>query len=194
MGSEMCIRDRLYANISTIYKGKGSKMDMKNDRGVFGVNILRYILDKLIYNDEYSEIDSHMTDSNIGCRKKRNIRDNVFVINAIINSAVNKECELIHLQVYDLAQCFDSLWIQEAMNDLYETGLNNDKFEVIYKENSEIKVCVKTPYGKTSIFTLKDVLLQGTVFPGLNCSLQMDKLGKKAYENGKPLFLSLIHI
>ena len=181
--------DILYANITTIYKGKGSKMDMKNDRGVFGVIILRYILDKLIYNDEISNIDEKMTDSNIGCRKKRNIRDNIFVMNAIINSATKKETGPIDVQVYDLAQCFDSLWIEEALNDLFETNLNNDKFEILYQENSKINVCVKTPYGKTEYFKLEDVLLQGTVFPEINCSLQIDKLGKMAYENGKTLFL-----
>ena len=80
-----------YANITMIWKGKGSKKDMVNQRGIFGVVTLHYILDKLIYNAEYENIDKNMSDSNVGARKDRNIRDNMFVLNGIINSAVNKE-------------------------------------------------------------------------------------------------------
>ena len=71
----------LYANISSFYKGKGSKHDMENERGVFRIVILRYILEKLIYNDEYQTIDNNLTDCNVGSRKNRNIRDNLFILN-----------------------------------------------------------------------------------------------------------------
>ena len=72
-----------YCNITSIYKNKGSKKDFENYRGIFRVVTLRNILDKLIYNDEYPTIDANLTDSNVGARQKRNIRDNIFVINAI---------------------------------------------------------------------------------------------------------------
>mgnify|MGYP003328820621 CR=1 FL=1 len=55
-----------HANISTIYKGSGSKSDLDNERGVFSVVIFRYILEKLIYNDEYDKIDARLSDSNVG--------------------------------------------------------------------------------------------------------------------------------
>ena len=29
----------------------------------------------------------------------------------IINSAAKKECDAVDVQVYDIAQCFDSLWM-----------------------------------------------------------------------------------
>ena len=49
-----------FADILSIYKGKGDKT----------------IFDKLLYNDKYETIDSNLTDSNVGARKSRNIRDN----------------------------------------------------------------------------------------------------------------------
>ena len=42
------------ADISTIYKGKGKKCELINDRGIFVVTILRSILMRLIYLDNYS--------------------------------------------------------------------------------------------------------------------------------------------
>ena len=60
-------------------------------RGIFRVTILRSILDKLIYNDEYTNIDEHLSDSNVGARRNRNIRDNIFVINVSLNHVRKKE-------------------------------------------------------------------------------------------------------
>ena len=105
-----------YANITSFWKGKGSKNDMENERGVFRIVILRYILDRLIYNDEYETIDSNLTDSNVGSRKGRNIRDNLFVLNAIINSTIQEKSEPIDLEVMDLEKCFDSLCLEYTIN------------------------------------------------------------------------------
>ena len=40
------------SNVSTIYKGKGSKQDVINLRGIFKLPIVRNILDRLIYIDD----------------------------------------------------------------------------------------------------------------------------------------------
>ena len=66
-------------NITSLHK-KGSKNDFANYRGIFRVSVLRSILDTLIYNSSYEIIDSNLTDGNVGCRKRRGCRDNMFVI------------------------------------------------------------------------------------------------------------------
>jgi hypothetical protein len=73
------------SNISSLYKLKGRKDDLANDRGVFNVVKVRSILDRLSYNDNYKIIDNSMSCSNIGARKNRNIRDHLFIINGILN-------------------------------------------------------------------------------------------------------------
>ena len=55
-------------NITSIYKNKGSRMEIDNDRGIFNVSKVRSIIDKLVYNDYYHIIDGNMSDSNIGVR------------------------------------------------------------------------------------------------------------------------------
>ena len=74
---------------------------MDNQRGIFGVTIFRHILDKLIYNDTYKTIDEKLTDCNVGARKERNHRDNLFVLYGVINSVLNGEMEEIDLQLFD---------------------------------------------------------------------------------------------
>ena len=46
-----------FANITSFFKGKGNKFEMDNDKGVFGATIFRYIIDKLIYNQEYKNME-----------------------------------------------------------------------------------------------------------------------------------------
>ena len=41
------------ADVATIYKGKGEKCDLENDRGIFLVTEFRSILMRLIYLDKY---------------------------------------------------------------------------------------------------------------------------------------------
>ena len=48
------------ANISAIYKGKGSMNDLKNERGIFLVSIFRSIFMKLLYNDHKNIIDENI--------------------------------------------------------------------------------------------------------------------------------------
>ena len=63
------------ANNCAIYKGRGDVNDLDSDRGIFLVSIFRTILMK------YSIIDQSMSDSNIGARKNKNIRNHIFVVN-----------------------------------------------------------------------------------------------------------------
>ena len=81
-------------NISSIYKRRGSRNDLDNDRGVFNVSSVRSIIDKLIYYDIYDTVDGNMSDSNVGGRKQRNIRDNLFIVYGIINFAVQEKLEV----------------------------------------------------------------------------------------------------
>ena len=97
-------------NITSLYKNKGKRHDFNNYRGIFRVKKKRSILDKLIYNDEYLNIDKHLTDSNVRARRGRNIRDNIFVLSAIQNQIVKKKLKAIDVGVYDIGKCFDKLW------------------------------------------------------------------------------------
>ena len=116
---------------------------------MFRVTIFRNILDKLIFNDEYKKINKNLTDSNVGGRKRRKIRDNIFVINAITNSIRNGNEESCEITIYDIEKCFDSLWVQECINTLYKNGLQNDNLSLLYEETKIAKIAIKTSAGKT---------------------------------------------
>ena len=173
-----------YANIVSIYKGKGEKSDLENDRGIFLVNVLRSILMKLVYKEKYSVIDKNMTDSQIGARKKKNIRNHIFMLNGMINEAIQTR-KSIDVLFYDYRQCFDTLWLEECINDLYDTGVVDDNLALIYEANKNNKVAVKTPFGLTERVDIKKIVLQGEVFGPLQCSVQVDKISKECLQEEK---------
>ena len=150
-----------WANITSIYKGKGGKLDLNNERGIFIVTVFRSILMRLIYNDKYDIIDSNMSDSNVGARKKKNIRNHIFVINSIIHDVLSSNNKVpIDIQIMDYRQCFDAMWLKETMNDLFEAGVQDNQLAVLYEANKEIDVAIKTPGGLTDRVKVKEIILQ----------------------------------
>ena len=130
-------------DIISIYKGKGEKIDLENDRGIF---ILRSIFMKLLYNNDYDSIEMNISDSNIGARKGKSVRNHIFIINGVIHDVLNnKKAKPIDMEVLDFKQCFYSLWLKECMNDLFEAGRDDDNLALIYKANRSINVVIKTP-------------------------------------------------
>ena len=177
-----------WVNIVSIYKGKGEKADLKNDRGIFTVNLVRTILMKLIYQDKYPVVDESMSDSQIGARKKKNIRNHIFVLNGIINEAIQTKGKAIDVLIYDYRQCFDALWLDECINDLYDAGVKDDELALIYEANKVNRVAVKTPFGLTSRETVNKIVLQGEVFGPLQCSVTVDTFGKECLSEDKLLY------
>ena len=175
--------------ITSIYKQKGEKCDLQNDRGVHSVTKFRAIIDKLLYNDKYSEIDRNMSDCNVGGRRNRSIRDNLFVIYAVINDALEFQKIDIDIQFYDLSQCFDSMWFEETMNDMLESmETRDDKFALISEMNSQVDLFVKTPVGDSDIFTVEKIEQQGTGLAPMKCSNQMDSIPRECLRENIEMF------
>ena len=186
---EVIVPEKLnICNVTNLYKNKGDKTSYDSYRGIFRTTVMRNILEKLLYNDEYEGIDNNLTDCNVGSRRGRNVRDNLFVINAIMNENKNSSKEALDINVYDVAKCFDSLWLSECINDLYETGMKNDKLNLLYEANKSASIAIKTSSGETERFSIKDTVMQGTVWGGLLCTTTMDKLCKNIYKEDNLLY------
>ena len=76
MGREFFIPEKIQlANITTIHKKKGSKNILENDRGIFTLSVYRKIVNRLVYQEKYPLVDERMSDSNIGARNNKNIKN-----------------------------------------------------------------------------------------------------------------------
>ena len=115
---------------------------------------VRTIIDNLMYNDYYDVIDQNMSDSNVGGRKDRNIRDNLFIVYGVINSVLKGTDGCMDIQIYDVETCFDALWLEDCMLDLVDTlppEARDDKLALVYQTNTEKFVAVNTAVGRTEL-------------------------------------------
>ena len=142
---------------------------------------------KLVHSDKYDIDDQSMSYSNLGARKKKSIRNHIFILNGIINEALKKNIPL-DIIIMDYKQCFDSLWLEECTNDLFDAGITDDNLALIYKMNSRNQVAVKTPFGITERKSVEKIVLQGEVFGPLQCSVTVDTFGKECMEEDKHLY------
>ena len=184
MKSEFHIPDIMQmANITTIYKKKGPKNLLENDRGIFILSVFRKIIDRLIYQEFYPMIDARMSDSNIGARKNKNIRNHLFIVYGVINSVLKSKDQCIDIQIYDLVKAFDVLWLEDSMNDLWDTlptDAHTDKLGLIYQVNTDNLVAVNTAVGQTDRVNIPRIITQGGTWGPILCSNSVDTIGQFA--------------
>lgn len=111
------------------------------------------------------------------------VRDNLFVINSVMNEAKQIKAEAVDIDVYDVHKCFDSMWLSESINNLYEAGMRNDKLCLLHISNKNAKAVIKTSSGNTEKISISDKVMQGRVWGGLMCTSTMDKLCKLVYKD-----------
>ena len=101
---------------------------------------------------------------------------------AAINDVINGKGPSFDIQCYDVIKCFDEMWYEETQNDLWNVKVQDDKFALISKLDEKCRIVVKTPCGVTDKFELERIVLQGSVFGPIKCSVQMDTLGRDALQ------------
>ena len=72
---------------------------------------------------------------------------------------------------------------------MYSGGLKDNNFNVLHNANSNVKIVVKTPVGKTNQESIQNVIIQGDVFGPLLCSNTIDTFGKECLTQSKYTFL-----
>ena len=93
----------------------------------------------MMYTDKYEMVDSSMSDSNVGAWKGMNIRNHIFIINGIINNVLQDKSKAVDIQILDYKQCFDSMWLEDTLNDLYDAGIQDDTLAVLYEANKNVE-------------------------------------------------------
>ena len=171
------------ATIITIPKKAKSRLHLKNERGIFLVNIVRGIFMKVLFQRKSDMISSNMSDSNIGGRKNKSSINHIWVINSIFHEQLssNKNPPIV-IQQYDYTQMFDGMKLEEALSDLFSSGIQDDTMHLLYEANKEVEVRVKTPFGLTEQVALEEVVLQGEVWGPTLAANQVDTFGKEMLE------------
>ena len=153
--------------ISTMYKNKGSKKRLVNQRGIFLKQVLSKIYGKLNMNRAEPDIEK-IDPFQAGGKHNRSPADQKFLLRAAVDHS--KYLNLpIYITLYDYSQCFDSLWLSDCLLSLLKVGVDEEVISTLHKLNKTCNITVKTPVGMTSEFTMHSIVQQGSVSGGALC-------------------------
>ena len=101
---------------------------------------------------------------------------------------MNGDAEPIDVEIVDYRQCFDSMWLSENLNDLFESGIQDDNLALINAANAKNYVAVQTPAGLTERVPIERIVMQGEVTGPGQCSNMVDTFGKECLKESKLLY------
>jgi hypothetical protein len=108
--------------IKSIHK-KGPKTKMTNKRGLFLTNIVSKIFERVVKGRNKESFREGLSPNQTGGVSKRSGIDNLFTVLAIVerNKFLNKTT---YLTFADVQKCFDSLWLEDGIKDLWMCGVD----------------------------------------------------------------------
>ena len=68
--------------------------------------------------------------------------DNLFLLRALIDHLKYMGKQL-WLTFYDIEKCFDSLWLEDCINSLWDNSVKDDTLSLIYKLNVKANITIK---------------------------------------------------
>ena len=166
-------------------------MKLQYHRGLFLGSIFKTIIMKLLYRRNYKTIDSNMSESNVGGRKGRSCRDHIFIVNGAIQDALSsKDSKPLDLFICDYRTMFDGLDVKTTLHDLYDNGITDDNWALIYRLYENQNISIKTPFGLTKRRQAeRELITQGDCLGPILVSSTVDSFGKECYQKQKHLYL-----
>ena len=92
--------------IKSVYKNKGKKEELKNQRGLFLTQSLSKLYEKLILSRIDQTLERNMTEFQNGARSNRSAADNLFMLRAQIDYYKYYNIKTMMI-FYDLEKAFD---------------------------------------------------------------------------------------
>ena len=132
--------------IRTLKNKRYSFRKLENHRGIFLVPILSIIFEKLLKNRISQHLQQNMSRLQSRSMKGKSVVDNLFITRGLISHTVylNKE---LWITFYDTEKCFDSLWLEDCINSLWDLEVKDDILYLIHLLNTKASVTIKTPMG-----------------------------------------------
>ena len=182
--------------VSTLFKNKGSKKKLVNQRGIFLKQVLSKMYGKMNMN-RASEAMKTMDKCQAGGQEERSTADQTYLFRAAIDHCKYMGQPLF-VTLYDYSQCFDSLWLTDCLLSMAKVGVDTEVVDILRKLNETCNITVKTPVGMTDEFTMSSIVQQGSVSGGALCvsstaEISEEDLGK-GYQIGTAILKALAFV
>ena len=162
------------AYIKNTYKGKGSKKEMSNYRGLILNSHLPKLFEKIIELKERDTLQN-MSEYQCGARKGKSIREHHLTIRTIKEIAKKENIEITAVY-FDIKKCFDKMVLKEAMKELWLKGIKGKHWRLIYKLNSNNILTPITDLGECEPVKVEEMIKQGSVLGSVISAITIDSL------------------
>ena len=176
--------------ISTMYKNKGKRKQLVNQRGIFLKQVLAKMYGKLNMNRAASAMDT-INRCQAGGIRNRSTADQTFLLRAASDHCKYVDRPLF-ITLYDYSQCFDSLWLSDSLLSLIKIGVDMEIVTIIQKLNETCNIIVKTPTGMTEEFQMKNIVQQGSISGGPLCVASTAEIAEEDLGTGCMIGLAII--
>ena len=132
--------------ISNVWKGKGDREKMENQRGITVSSSVGTIVEEIMTDRLMQTIN--FTQAQAGGRKGGSTTDHVFVLKAIISTALKRGMELI-VTFYDIKKAYDRANMDDMLYVVNNEGFNGKIWRLTRSLSKDLTAKIKTKAGLT---------------------------------------------
>ena len=165
--------------ITSLWKGKGDREDLKNHRGITVSSTIGNIMEGII--DTRMSALMNFTQSQAGGQRGSSTCDHLFLLRSMMQIAIHDKTNLF-LTFYDVAKAFDRADVENMLYIAWQSGVRGKLWRLLKNMSTNLTAVVKTRYGPTRVIERENGGRQGSRLTGKLFSKQMDTLAEQ-FEN-----------
>ena len=165
--------------ITNIFKGKGDRERMENQRGITVSSAVGTIVEEILTNRLMKTIN--FSQAQAGGRKGGNTLDHIFILKSMIAMAQKKGQELI-LTFYDIKKAYDRCDMQDMLYIINQEGFDGKVWNLTKALNENLTARVKTKNGLSNEIKREKGGKQGAKLMVPMFAKMMDKLPESMHQ------------
>lgn len=150
------------AVVVPLYKGKGSRQDAKNYRGISLLSIVSKLYAKVLIERVMQKTDQSIWDVQAGFRKGMGCTDQVFSLRCLTEKHLAKH-KKVYCAFVDLEKAYDRVDRKELWKVLSEYGLESRLIQALKSLYEDSRACVRIDGVYTDWFGISRGVRQGCV-------------------------------
>ena len=166
--------------ITSVWKNKGDREMMKNQRGISVSSSIAMILEEIV-NDRILDVVK-FSPAQGGGVKNYSTCDHVFLLRSIITYSIKMHRQMI-ITFYDVAKAYDHAEREDMMHVMWKKGLKGKLWRIMCALNENLTSRIKTPHGMTRQIQREVGGKQGGKIMCSTFAKTMDTLAEDMYEN-----------
>ena len=168
--------------ITSIWKGKGDREDLSNQRGITTSSAIGTIIDTLIDNRISRVVP--FTEAQGGGKKGAMTCDHLFILRAIICIS-QKQKRKTFITYFDVKKAYDNVDNSDMLNIMWQKGLRGKTWRILKNLNEGLQANIKTRFGMTRTVKMEIGGKQGSRLTGRMFSKLMDTLAEDIEPTGE---------